>query len=623
MKKKPAGRTLAEFFPLSAAEDKLLEACAQGIVAKISDQRPEKHSDSNFLRATFVRFLALGGDDEAQVHEHGVQLQGAWLDGVLDLDGAQLPFKLGVFNSHLTHKPECTDARIEGSLNFSGSHLPGLRMSRICLSGSLFLNAGFTATGEIHMLGAYIGGSLDCSGATLDVKEGKALSADRADIKGSVFLKAGFTATGQVRFLGAQIGSNLECAGAKLDVKEGSALTADRADIKGSVFLTAGFAAIGEVRLLGAQIGGNLECVGAKLDGKEGSALTADGAGIKGSVFLNASFAAGEVRLVGTQIGGGLDCSDAKLYGKDGRALFAQQIQVMGSLSLRNIKLPLRGVDLTGAFAGCLVDDSISWGENLFLDGFVYERLSGNAPTDAATRLAWLDKQWPSHSGLNGNGDQFKPQPWRQLQKVLRDMGHAEDAREVAIALENRLRKAGLIGRSPQHWRAPARWSYKQLSMGFHWLFRVLIGYGFRPFRLGAWMILVWALCAAFYWYAALQGVMAPSNPLMFQNPNYQSCQVQKNWYLCEALPEEYTGFSPMAYSLDLILPLVNLQQENDWAPLIPTPKASVFSEFGWPWNWSFKHWTRLAIWFEVLFGWGTSLLLVAVVSGLTKRRED
>ena len=79
-------------------------------------------------------------------------------------------------------------------------------------------------------------------------------------------------------------------------------------------------------------------------------------------------------------------------------------------------------------------------------------------------------------------------------------------------------------------------------------------------------------------------------------------------------------SFSPLAYSLDVILPLVDLQQEKDWAPMIPTPKAVWWEELrstGW------KHGARLVLWAETLFGWLVSLLLVAIVSGLIKRRED
>ncbi|CAE6727265.1 hypothetical protein NTGZN8_360027 [Candidatus Nitrotoga fabula] len=35
------------------------------------------------------------------------------------------------------------------------------------------------------------------------------------------------------------------------------------------------------------------------------------------------------------------------------------------------------------------------------------------------------------------------------------------------------------------------------------------------------------------------------------------------------------------------------------------------------------KHATRLLMWLETLFGWVSSLLMVAVLSGLAKRREE
>ncbi|MEQ1514005.1 MAG: hypothetical protein ABL934_15160 [Lysobacteraceae bacterium] len=108
----------------------------------------------------------------------------------------------------------------------------------------------------------------------------------------------------------------------------------------------------------------------------------------------------------------------------------------------------------------------------------------------------------------------------------------------------------------------------------------------------------MWLACATFYWFTALppQNVFAPSNPLVFQHADYAACvpgsdaakaehakpadavpapvKGAGNGYPCETLRAEYTGFSPMAYSLDVILPLVDLQQEKDCAPMIPTPKA-------------------------------------------------
>ena len=488
--------------------------------------------------------VRLGGDELAPVHEHGVELFGAWIEGKLDMKAARVPSDLIIGLCHFDSTPIFRSTRIAGSLNLGGCQLPGLDGDRLVCEGGLFLRQGFTATGEVGLLGV-------------------------------------------------QIGSDLDCNGAKFDGTEGNALSADGAVIKGDVFLNKGFAATGTVRLLGVQIGGDLDYSGAKLDGKEGDALSADGMMVEGSFFF------------------------------------------------RNLANPANGVSLASAHVGSLADDRGSWGEHLVLDGFTYDSITGDAPTDAFTRRAWLDKQSKKHAGLNGDGADFKPQPWRHLAKVLREMGHAEDARQVAIAFEHRLRKANLIGQTPKHWGKLRSWFYRNVSCAGHGLFWVLTGYGYRPLRLLGWMCGVWLACAMFYWYAALAGVFAPSSPLVFQNSAYAVCkpdyvapvpqgkpasavpptiQGAGNWYLCEKLPEEYMGFSPLAYSLDVILPLVNLQQESDWSPLIPTPKESWWQEWL---NWDLKHFTRFILWTEILFGWVASLLLVAVVSGLTKRREE
>lgn len=582
---KPAGRTLKEFGPLKSAEQKLLDACRLGTTASISDKRPEAANDENTVRAAFLRFLALGGDEQAPVHEHGVQLVGAWIEGELDMEAASVPSNLTIRVCHFDVAPMFRGATIAGTLNFGGCQLPGLAGDGLVCDGCLFLSPDFSATEAVSLIGSRIGADLVCSDAKFDGKDGNALSADGAVIKGSLFLDK--------------------------------------------------VAAMGKVQMIGVRIGGDFICHNAKLDGKKGEALSVSRAVIKGDVYLNDSFAAtGKVLLMGVHIGGNLACCDAQFDGNNG--LLAEGMVVDGTFFFRKLVRSVNGVSLAASHVRHLADDAGSWGEQLHLDGFVYDGIVGDAPPDAATRLAWLDKQLKSHAGLNGDGADFRPQPWRQLAKVLREMGHAEDVRQVSIAFEHRLRKANLIGQTRKHRNKLLElflWTYRQISRAGHWLFWLFTGYGYRPLRLLVSMVVVWLVCAGFYWYAALAGVFAPSSPLVFQNPAYEVCRADHmgpdpvvmqgagNWYLCEKLPEEYSGFSPLAYSLDVILPLVDLQQETSWAPLIPTPKEIWYKElffFDAP-----KHGIRLVLWFEILFGWVSSLLLVAVVSGLTKRREE
>ena len=572
--KRPQGRTLAEFHPLLDAEQALLTACERGDLAVIGSVCPESAQPENTVRAGFVAFLAMGGDDHAPVHHQGVWLQGAWIDGDLSLRSAVLPFNVRLYRCRLAGANlDLRDAEINGSLLLSGSQTQGLSLDGAVVKGSVFLQGGFKANGTVRLRGAQVGGSLECSGAQLDGQSGDALCLDGAVVKGSVFLNDGFKVSGTVRMLGAQVGGSLECNGAQLDGQGGETLWLDRAVVKGSVFLQGGFQSSGTVRMRGTQVDGDLSCSGAQLDG-----------------------------------------------GKQGVALSMEGTQIAGTWFLRPLNAPLTGVELTGCRVERLVDDAASWGSNLRLDGFVYTQLAGDSPVNASDRIDWLRKQTPDAWGSKQDNGGFKPQPWLQLQKVLREMGHLEDARQVAIALEDHRRAIGLVGQTPQTWSAWRRMAYGKTSVFLHWAFKILIGYGYRPLRLVGWMFLVWVFSAAVFWFAALQGAMGPSNPLVFNDPELRKA-CATNWYLCEKLPEEYTGFSPLAYSLDVLLPLVNLEQEKDWAPLIPTPKSSWWQE--WFANWSFKHVARLVVWAEILFGWIASLLLVAVFSGLTKRREE
>jgi hypothetical protein len=56
----------------------------------------------------------------------------------------------------------------------------------------------------------------------------------------------------------------------------------------------------------------------------------------------------------------------------------------------------------------------------------------------------------------------------------------------------------------------------------------------------------------------------------------------------------------------------VDLQQERDWAPI-------VMKDDGVTTIWGGAI-TRWFMWFEILFGWAASLLLVAVLGNLVKK---
>ena len=142
---------------------------------------------------------------------------------------------------------------------------------------------GHTDIGAVRLLGAHIGGQLDCDGANMRNDSGPALVADSLQVGLGMLLRAGSPPSapasgGAVRLTGAHIGGSLECDGASLRNDSGPALSADGLQVGLAIFLRRGFTAtgageLGAVRLLGAHIGGSLDCTGASVRNDSGPAL--------------------------------------------------------------------------------------------------------------------------------------------------------------------------------------------------------------------------------------------------------------------------------------------------------------------------------------------------------------
>ncbi len=353
-------------------------------------------------------------------------------------------------------------ATIEGNLEadggtFKNGNGDALSADGIRVSGSVFLRNGFSAEGTVRLPGAKIGGNLDAYGGTFKNSNGYSLVAVGANVGGNVLMKPEFNADGstknkfiaegEVRLTNAAIGGNLDASGGRFEKTSGNALNpdgsknetalnADGIRVTGDIFLRNGFSARGEVRLLGATLGGDLDATSGKfirlderapdVDGTkvnyEINAINADSIEVRGSVLLCDKFlAVGQVWLRGAEVRGQMEVDEAWMG-----ALNLDSANIMGPFFWQNIRKnpppefpdkKLRSsLDLSNAKVGSLVDDVPSWPNQglLRLDGFVYGRIS-DAPTDAKTRIGWLRLQ----SDRLG----FRPQPYRQLAKVLGEAG--------------------------------------------------------------------------------------------------------------------------------------------------------------------------------------------------------
>lgn len=523
--KRPKGRSLAEFQPLKPAEEKLLEACRMGEVCRVSLTRPEEaeRTADNVVRAWYLRFLILGGDADAPVHERGVQLRGAWIDGALDLQGTTSTGNIALFLCWLTETPMLLDCHVRGTLTLSGCRVPGLTGDRLMCDGGLFLRKNFRADGTVLLSGAKIGGHLDCEHAVFNGPE--------------------------------------------------------------------------------------------DAEGTPGYAFLADSVDVTGSVLLGNTKVHGEVRLVDAKIGGTLDCQNAKIGDGKDTFFYLENASISGRFLLRNMQVPVVNIHLYRAAIGALVDDAEAWGKGLDLQSFVYDSIYWESPNDAKTRLAWLDKQNPGISGKDGDGTRFSPQPWLQLKKVLHEAGHTEQARQVGIALERRRRHCGKIGAYPNSWGLFGLLFYKPLAWAFHKSFGIFTGYGYRPMILLFWMLGVWLAGGAYDYAAAPHNAFAPDGDRVTACPDGTGPTC--------AIPPTYQAFHPFVYSLNVLLPVVELQQEENWHPVMAQNPSTVFVRNITPLFTTWGGRAQLYFWFETLFGWMSGLLLVAVLSGLTRKQDD
>jgi hypothetical protein len=211
--------------------------------------------------------------------------EGFTAEGEVRLPGAQIGGDLDCSHGRFNNPPQKDVAASGKALIADGANV----------KGAVFLNDHFTAEGQVRLLGAEIGNNLDCSGGTFNnppqkdlAVSGKALIADGAIVRGSVILNDGFTAKGEVRLVSTEIGRNLNCSRGTFEnprrddvARGGVALYADRLNIKGAVNLSSGFIAGGVVQLPGARIGGELDCSDGTFSG-----LSILGANIAGHVFL-------------------------------------------------------------------------------------------------------------------------------------------------------------------------------------------------------------------------------------------------------------------------------------------------------------------------------------------------
>jgi hypothetical protein len=245
------GLTLESLKPLTPAEERIIADLQVGEFDRLGDGlRPLKEDPARGVRASFLRFLILGGDELHRPHEKGVRVSGAWISGVLDLEGARIPRDIGLKDCHFDAVPVLRYAVID-NLFLDGSLLPGLQADRLEARGGVSLKS-VELTGEVRLSGSRLGGNLSLDGASISCAKATALVADSIEVK-SVELR-GATIAGETRMTAARIDGDLDLTGARLSHPDGEALHLNRTVVRGGFFLRGGAEIAGALDLTGASI---------------------------------------------------------------------------------------------------------------------------------------------------------------------------------------------------------------------------------------------------------------------------------------------------------------------------------------------------------------------------------
>jgi hypothetical protein len=376
------------------------------------------------------------------------------------------------------------------------------------------------------------------------------------------------------------------------------ALNAEGARTGGS-FILENVQSVGSIQLSGIQIGAHLDCRGATLNAR-GEALAAEAARITINVGLNQGFSCtGIIRFTNAQIGGDLNCSGGKIS-----KLQCDRMRISGDIVWSGVRrVDTTELDLYGATVARLHDDRSSWPRDgkLHLDGFVYQDLVLHreppspemiaqyklvepvTPLSARDRVDWLK--------LQPKGEIDRKQPWMQLALVLEANGNSNEARWVKYQF-NRLQA--------QKTRiAFLTYPYDRLEEQPLW---VLI-----------FILLLWLFGSVVFWRAKRMGAMIPKG----RNAETGKCRDAE----AEEGSDQIVPFNPAMYTLENVLPVVKLGQDDVW---MPNPRSERHTWFpdraGLKWtrwlpglNYS---WLASLRWALILLGWALAIILGAAISG-------
>jgi len=313
-----------------------------------------------------------------------------------------------------------------------------------------------------------------------------ALSLDGANINGSVFLNNGFKASGEIRFINSSM-QNIYLSGAILTNPGKQTFVADNVLISDELRCCDGFQSNGKISLQNASIKGNVTFDNAKLSNPNNYTLLGSGTEFGQNVyFINNCLSEGEINLVGSRIKADLICESSSFSSPNHislalsqmnlRTMFLRHIKATGIVNIsgstinnsliidKYVDFSSASLDLTNSIINTLSDTEESWPakNNLFINGLIYNNIGYTNGKEKNDRISWIKLQ-PDIC--------FSTQPYQQLANVLYLIGNEEYAKETLITKNIEYDKHSRMHILKRLWRN---------------IFRLFVNYGYDFDRLVA-----------------------------------------------------------------------------------------------------------------------------------------
>ncbi|MEV4557593.1 oxidoreductase [Kitasatospora sp. NPDC049285] len=447
------------------------------------------------VRAEVIARLLLAGPPARPGRVTSLKLTGAAITGQLRLAGGRIDSYVEFQLCRFDGKVLISEASI-GTLRLVSCHVPRIEASRLASDGDVHL-ARCGIPGGIRLTDARIGTDLLLNQSAVGPDlYGRAVSADGMTVNQDVEAER-LELQGELSLRSARIGGRLALRGAQLRAAAGNpnALDAARISVGHTLYLASSEDAgwTGSRSVYGSGYGEPVN--------------TADNRATSYTPFR----AWGRIRLSDARFENACLISLAEFHLGPGEELALSRIQ-SPELRFTCVTPPTGPVSLSRARIGNLIDTPGSWptAHHVSLTGFTYEALRPAEDFPLERRIAWVD-----------SGKEFRPEAYEQLAAALRRDGADEDARTVLHAKQRRRRRTlPLPGRI---------WGHLQ---------DVAVGYGYRPGRAAAWLVLAWALGTAYF-------ADHPPEPLK---------------------ADEVPTWNAALYAASKVLPLVDLGQSG-WNP--------------------------------------------------------